>query len=143
MPGPSGHTESMAERKPAGVRFETWIDRQIRRAAERGEFENLPGAGKPLPGLGRPHDDLWWVKDKLRRENLSYLPPSLAVRKEVHDTLAAASAAPTEAAARDILTRLNETIAEANRAPLRGPPVMLRRIDIEAFLEEWRRARGR
>lgn len=131
----------MAERKPPGVRFETWIDRQIRQAAERGEFDNLPGAGRPLPDLDRPHDEMWWVKDKLRRENLSYLPPTLALRKEVHDTLEAAIDAPTEAQVREILRRLNETIVEANRTPLRGPPVMIRPVSIERFLEDWRRRR--
>ena len=132
----------MAERKPAGVTFETWIERQIRRAMERGEFDNLPGAGKPLRDLGRPHDEMWWVKQKLRREKLSYLPPSLALRKEVHDTLAAAEAAPTESEAREIVTRLNEVIAEANRTVLRGPPVMVRRVDPERFLADWRRRRN-
>ncbi|MBY8850638.1 hypothetical protein [Saccharothrix longispora] len=29
----------MTERKPAGVGLETWIERQIREAQERGEFE--------------------------------------------------------------------------------------------------------
>ncbi|MBV9195450.1 MAG: DUF1992 domain-containing protein [Solirubrobacterales bacterium] len=57
----------MPERKPPGVRFETWIERQIRRAGERGEFDQLPGAGRPLPDLDRPHDEMWWVKQKLRR----------------------------------------------------------------------------
>jgi hypothetical protein len=60
----------MTERKPAGVPWESWIDRQIRRAEERGEFDDLPGAGRPIPDLDKPFDELWWVKDKLRREGL-------------------------------------------------------------------------
>ncbi len=44
----------MTERKPPGVSFETWIDKQIREAADRGEFDNLPGAGKPIPDLDKP-----------------------------------------------------------------------------------------
>jgi Domain of unknown function (DUF1992) len=131
----------MAERRPPGVRFETWIDRQIRQAAERGEFDNLPGAGKPLSNLGRPHDEMWWVKDKLRRENISYLPPTLALRKEVHDTLQAALGASSETKAREIVRGLNETIVEANRTPLRGPPMMIRPVNVERFLEDWRRGR--
>jgi Domain of unknown function (DUF1992) len=139
---PVGQNRSMAERKPAGLRFETWIDRQIRIAAEQGQFENLPGKGEPLPDLDRPHDEMWWVKRKLRRENLSYLPPSLALRREVHDTLATAAQARTEAEVREIVERLNETIAEANRSSLRGPPVMVRRVDVNQVLEEWRRRQG-
>jgi len=65
----------MTERKPPGVGFETWVERQLREAAERGAFDDLPGAGKPIPDLDKPHDELWWVKQKLRRENFSYLPP--------------------------------------------------------------------
>jgi hypothetical protein len=82
----------MTERKPPGIGFQTWVERQIREAMERGEFDNLPGAGKPIPDLDKPHDELWWVKDKLRRERLSYLPPTLALRKEAEDALAAAPA---------------------------------------------------
>lgn len=61
----------MTERQPSGVPWESWIDQQIREATERGEFDNLPGRGKPLPGLDRARDDLWWVKDELRREKPS------------------------------------------------------------------------
>ncbi|MGH9004035.1 MAG: DUF1992 domain-containing protein, partial [Acidimicrobiia bacterium] len=78
----------MTERKPPGVSWETWIDRQIRQGMESGDFDDLPLTGRPIPGLDRPRDEMWWVRDKLRRENVSYLPPTLAVRKELEDTLA-------------------------------------------------------
>ncbi|HUA42024.1 MAG TPA: DUF1992 domain-containing protein, partial [Streptosporangiaceae bacterium] len=39
----------MTERKPHDVTFRSWIDQQISEAEERGAFDNLPGAGKPLP----------------------------------------------------------------------------------------------
>ena len=64
---------------------------QILEATERGAFDNLPGAGRPIEDLDKPHDELWWVKQKLRRENLSYLPPTIALRKEAEDALAAAA----------------------------------------------------
>jgi hypothetical protein len=87
----------MTQRKPPGLPFESWVDRQIREATERGEFENLPGAGKPLRGEGKPYDEMWWVKEKMERENLSYLPPGLALRKEAQDARAAALGALFEA----------------------------------------------
>lgn len=34
----------------------------IRESIERGEFENLPGAGEPIPGAGESDDELWWVR---------------------------------------------------------------------------------
>lgn len=57
----------MTERKPPRATFESWIEQQIRGACERGDFENLEGAGRPIPG--RAGDD-WWVRGYLRREGL-------------------------------------------------------------------------
>ena len=37
--------------KPKGASWEFWVEQQIRVAMERGEFENLPGTSKPLPGM--------------------------------------------------------------------------------------------
>ena len=48
----------MTERKPPGVGFGTWVERQIREATERGEFDNLPGTRKPIADLDKPHDEL-------------------------------------------------------------------------------------
>ncbi len=45
------------------MQFESWIDRQIREAMERGAFDNLPGAGRPLD-LDTSED--WWIKAKIR-----------------------------------------------------------------------------
>lgn len=61
----------MSGRKRTRESRESFVERQIREAHERGEFDNLPGAGKPLPDLDRPHDELWWVRKKLKDENLS------------------------------------------------------------------------
>ena len=35
--------------------WESWIDQQIREAQERGEFDNLPGKGKPLDLAPNPY----------------------------------------------------------------------------------------
>ncbi|MBH5335820.1 DUF1992 domain-containing protein [Streptomyces pactum] len=131
----------MTERKPPGVSFETWADRQIREAEERGEFNELPGFGKPLPGLDRPYDDEWWVKEKMRREQLSYLPPALALRKEAEDTLAAVERARSERQVREILAGINEKIAAALRRPPPGPPLQLTPFDIEQVVTDWRARR--
>ncbi|MDT0266854.1 DUF1992 domain-containing protein [Streptomyces sp. DSM 44915] len=130
----------MTERKPPGTSFESWVDKQIREADERGEFRDLPGAGKPLPGLSAPYDELWWVREKMARENLSSLPPSLVLRKEAEDAHAAALAAPTERAVRRIVTAINERIAEGLRRPPEGPPLRLGLFDEEAVVRAWRAA---
>jgi hypothetical protein len=111
----------MPQREPAGVRFETRVDRQIRQAAERGEFKDPPGSGAPLPGLGKPYDEMWWVKRKLRHEGLSYLPPSLALRKEVHDVVEGAARARTEAEVRDRVDAINESRRHQREDPLGDP----------------------
>ena len=49
---------------------ESPVERQIRLAMERGGFDDLPGAGKPLPGAGEAYDPLWWVKAWVERERL-------------------------------------------------------------------------
>lgn len=130
----------MTERKPPGVSFETWIDKQIREARERGDFDNLPGSGKPIPDLDT-RDELWWVKGKLRRENISYLPPTLVLRKEVEDARKEALAADTEAEVRRLLAAINDKIVEATRKPLSGPPLNLVPIDVERFVASWREQR--
>lgn len=132
----------MTPRKPAGAPWESWIDRQVREAEERGEFENLPGSGKPIPDLDKPFDELWWVKDKLRREGLSYMPPSIALRKEAGDALAAASGAGSEAEVRRIISAINDKIREANRKTIAGPSLMLVPYDVERVVQGWRGRRS-
>ena len=128
----------MTKRKPPGVRWESWIDRQIREAEEQGEFEDLPGAGQPIPDLDKPHDELWWVRDKLRREDLSYMSPSVALRKQARDALAAALDAPTEVEARKIIADINTKIRDANRTGISGPALMLVPHDVDCVLRDWR-----
>ncbi len=36
-----------------------------------GAFDNLPGEGKPIPGIDEPYDPLWWIKAWIRRERLA------------------------------------------------------------------------
>jgi hypothetical protein len=134
---------TMTERKPPGVGFGTWVERQIREATERGEFDNLPGAGRPIEDLDKPHDELWWVKQKLRRENLSYLPPTIALRKEAEEALLAASRAGSEGQVRRIVADINGKIQEGNRKAASGPPLNLMPFDVERVVRDWRERRAR
>src|SRR5215475_7091760 len=131
----------MTQRKPPSITFESWIDRQIRRAAERGEFEDLPGAGAPLADLDQAYDEMWWVKRKLRDEQLSYLPPSLALRKEAHEVLEGVNQARTEAEVRERIEAINEKIRDAIRLGIRGPALHLTPFKVDRIVAEWRRAR--
>ncbi|MFI1352549.1 DUF1992 domain-containing protein [Streptomyces sp. NPDC020898] len=132
----------MTERKPPGVSFESWVDKQIREAEARGEFAQLSGAGKPLPGgPGTSYDEMWWVKQMMAREGLSVLPPTLALRKEAEDALAAAHAAPSEGAVRRIVTEINAKIRDMMFKPPPGPPLGLKPYDVETVVREWRQTR--
>ena len=60
-----------------------WVDHQLRLAMERGDFDNLPGAGKPIKDLGAQHDPDWWIKRLVEREKITgVLPPALQLRKD-------------------------------------------------------------
>ncbi|MFF9150948.1 DUF1992 domain-containing protein [Streptomyces sp. NPDC014846] len=133
----------MTERKPPGVPFESWVDKQIRDAQARGEFERLPGAGEPLPAeLESGYDELWWVRRKMAREGLAVLPPALALRKEAEDALVAAYAAPSERIARKIVEDVNVKIRDMMFKPPPGPPLGKKPYDVESVVREWRQRRA-
>jgi hypothetical protein len=132
---------TMSERKPPGIGFGTWVEHKIREAAERGAFDNLPGAGKPIPDLDTPHDELWWIRRKLRDEEVAYLPPTIALRKEAEAALAAAALAGSEAEVRAIVAAINARIADGNRKAASGPPLNLAPFDTERVVARWRVAR--
>jgi len=131
----------MSERKPGHLKWETWVDRQIRDAQERGQFDDLPGKGKPIPGLDRPYDENWWIKQKLQREQLSVLPPGLALRKEVETILDNLPALQSEQSVRTTFERLNQKIAYVDAAGI-GPPSRLSQFNIDAMVRRWEKVRA-
>jgi Domain of unknown function (DUF1992) len=132
----------MTERKPPGTSWETWIDAQIRVARENGVFDNLPGAGKPLPNLGQEYDPLWWVKQLVKREQISILPPSLELLRKVETELAAIEKLHDEASVRRRVATLNVEIAKVNATVVEGPPTRLGTLDADQVVARWRRARS-
>lgn len=130
----------MTERKPHGVTWETWIDKQIREAQERGEFDDLPGKGKPLKDIDKPRDELWWVREKLRREDIQLLPPTLQVRKDLDEARERIRNAATEDDVRAIVDEINEKIRAVNRTAVSGPPSNLYPLHLDTVLERWRNA---
>lgn len=124
--------------------YESLVDKQIRLAQERGEFDNLPGAGKPLPGRGEPDDELWWVKGYLRREGLStepLLPTSLQLARQIERLPETVRKLGSEQLVRAAVSDLNRRIADYLRAPS-GPQVRVRPVDPEAIVRQWRANRA-
>ena len=131
----------MTERKPPQTSWETWIEAQIRVAREQGAFDNLPGAGKPLPNLDQAHDPLWWVKQLIQREKVSDLPPSLELLRKVEKELAAIDKLPDEASVRHRVSALNAEIAKVNATVVEGPPTRLGTLDVDKPVARWRATR--
>jgi hypothetical protein len=135
----------MTPRKPPGVSVESWVEHQIREAQRRGSFDNLPGEGKPIEGLDKPHNDLDWIAAKLRRENLSVaaiLPPALALAKEVEELPDRLLRERSEGRVRALVEDLNGRILQAHRRPQVGPPMRVMTQDANRLVEQWRRAHG-
>jgi hypothetical protein len=124
------------------VSWESWVDRLVREARERGEFNDLAGAGKPLPGLDQDRDELWWVKEWLRREGLGVTPPTIAIRVDAERVLDAVSTMRSETAVRSALEALNERIRHVNRTTVSGPPSTMMLLDVDRVVARWRSARA-
>ena len=127
--------------KPPGASWESWVEQQIRLGVERGEFDNLSGKGKAIDGLDDRDED-WWLKAKLREERLSYLPPTLAICKEVEEAREAIAVAGREDVVRRIVGEINQRIRDVNRRGAAGPPSTVMPLDEEAVVAKWRASRA-
>ncbi|MFG1803926.1 DUF1992 domain-containing protein [Micromonospora carbonacea] len=126
-------------------RWEAAAEAQIRTAQERGEFDNLPGAGKPLPGRGMPYDESWWIKSFLEREKLPsdlLLPTPLLLRRRIERLPDEVRGLPTEAAVRAHVADLNREVVAWLRNPT-GPQVVVRPANADEVVAGWRADRER
>ena len=132
-------------RSAARARIEhqaSWVDQQVRVAMAKGEFDNLPGVGKPIRDLGGTHDPDWWVKKLIEREQITgVLPPALALRKEDAELDAVLDRESAERVVRDLVEDFNRRIVEARRQLQGGPPVITRTRDVDAEVAAWRQRR--
>jgi hypothetical protein len=131
----------MTERKPEGMSFETWVDHQIVQARERGAFEGLAGAGKPLPRRDKEKSSYEWALEWARREEadpVSMLPSGLVLRKEREDLPALVAAQPTEERARAVLEAHNARVDAYYRRPVEGVWIPVGMADVEQELTRWR-----
>jgi hypothetical protein len=119
-----------------------WVEQQVRSAMARGDFDNLPGAGKPIPGLDKPHDPDWWLKSLIQREQITVLPPALALRKEDAELDARLDREATEQRVREIVADFNARVVEARRQLLGGPPVVTPTRDVDLAVSQWRARRA-
>lgn len=118
--------------------FDLLAEKRIEQARDAGVFENLPGAGKPLP-----EEDLGLVPEEERvayriLKNAGYMPPELTLHKQAVDLAMRLAAMPedaagagstaTRAALLDRLARINLCLAEAGKPQLIVPSDYLARM---------------
>jgi hypothetical protein len=123
--------------------FESLIEARIREARENGEFDNLPGAGKPIPGRGEPYDENWWLKQMMRREDLGEvtLPGSLKLARDIERLTERVRKLRSEQQVREAVAELNERIEAYRRRPTE-PYIKARPVDAEQVVRAWRAASG-
>lgn len=126
--------------------WESPVDKQIREAQERGEFDNLPGAGKPLD-LSDSGDPDWWVKRFAARENLDLggaLPGALGLRKEAAGYPESLVDVRTEAQVREVIEDYNKRVLADRLRPAVGnlPPLIAKTLDVDEMVGRWRPLRA-
>ena len=129
--------------------WESPVERAIREAQERGEFDNLPGAGRPLRNLGNPdvEDPDWWVKGLVQREQLDMtaaMPPAIALRKEAATFPESLLELRTEESVRIVLEDFNHRVKVDRLRPAVGnlPPLLARTVDVDDLVGRWRALRA-
>ncbi len=129
-------------KRPGRLPKPSAIEQQIRDAMARGEFDDLPGRGKPFENLGEADDPTWWARQLLRREGLSVVPPAIEIRRKVERELAQLPQRRDEREVRERVRVLNEVIAKLNGTVTSGPATTLGVLDEDELVESWRAARG-
>jgi len=119
-----------------------YVETAIQQAIRRGEFDDLPGAGKPLQGLSRSYDPDWWIRRKIETEKLGGLgPPALTLRVEDAELDDRLDRLHREGDVRAAVDDFNRRVIEARRQLLGGPPVVTPTRDLEAEVSAWRERR--
>jgi len=122
------------------------IDEIIKRAMDAGEFDNLPGIGKPIEWKDNPFTPVEWrmVEDLLKKNDLSY--PWIEKRKEIENMIIDLKSKillrmPLSTAAQDEILnqilRINKKIFDYN---LSVPVLRLQRmtISLEEILQSFK-----
>ena len=139
---PDGPQEHAAPSALTAQNKHEFVETAIQIAIRRGEFDDLPGAGKPIEGLGTHHDPNWWIRRKIETENLTGLaPPAILLRTEDHELDDSLDRLMREDDVREVLEDFNRRVIAARRQLTGGPPVVTRTRDVYAEIAAWRERR--
>ena len=134
---------SRRDRASSAAERAAYVEVAIQQAIRRGEFDNLPGAGKPIPGLGESHDPDWWIRRKIESEKLTGLgPPALSLRVESAQLADRLDELTREDEVREVVEDFNLRVIEARRQLLGGPPVVTPTRDVDDEVRAWRERRA-
>jgi hypothetical protein len=122
------------------------VEAQIRAAQARGDFDDLPGKGKPLD-LPEVHDPDWWVKSYVRREGIDtsvLVHPTIALRREADGFPQSLVELTSEEQVRAVLEDFNRRVVAEWRRTTTGPsvPVVARQVALDPMVERWRALRA-
>ena len=135
-------TAPESARPSTQAEWSAYVENVIQQAIRRGEFDNLPGAGKPLEGLTGRHDPDWWIRRKIEREKLTGLgPPALSLRVENVELEDRLDRMHRESEVREAVEDFNRRVIEARRQLLGGPPVVTPTRDAGDEVRAWRERR--
>ena len=101
--------------------YEKIVEQRIKEAMEKGEFDNLPGKGKPIPLEDDSH-----VPEELRLaykllKNADCLPPELMEKKEIFQMEDMLSAIPDEKERYKLIKKINFKIMKLNVMGKKSP----------------------
>lgn len=119
-----------------------YVDVVVDQAMRRGEFDNLPLQGKPIPGLTGTHDPDWWVKGLIERENITGVLPSAQLRKDDAELDGKLDLEAMETRVREIVTDFNARIVDARRQLQGGPPIVTPTRDVAEEVARWEARRA-
>lgn len=126
-------------------RFARAVEGAIADGTNRGEFDDLPGSGRPLD-LGDTGDPDWWIKKTIEREKLDMtgaMPPSLVLRREARSYPEALATEHREAEVRRIVDDYNRRVIDDRKRPVVGPaPPVAPILDADDIVARWRPLRA-
>ncbi|PUB28834.1 uncharacterized protein DUF1992 [Promicromonospora sp. AC04] len=142
---PDDANESDGKKSPGGMSPEErsrYVDVVVDQAMRRGEFDNLPLHGKPIPGLSGTHDPDWWVKGLIERENITGVLPSAQLRKDAAELDGKLDLEAMEVRVREIVTDFNARVVDARRQLQGGPPIVTPTRDVDEEVRRWQARRA-
>lgn len=140
---PENPAETNDYGNPTMTRHQAKVEGQVEQAIARGEFDDLPGMGKPLPAMDQRDPD-WWVKNWIEREDVELAPPvPIQLRAEGAAMRETVRREWREERVRSIVEDFNKRVLAERLRPEVGRHVYVPTIDVDAAVEQWREDRPR